>query len=213
LDGRAIAQQILSEISAAVKPHSQSPPGLAVILVGSRADSMRYVSHKQKAAQSVGFKSHFSHFPDDVTQAEVMAKIDEWNNAAHINGILVQLPLPAHLDQARILSSISVHKDVDGFHPLNFGCLALRRAGEFAPWENRSASTTSSSSNKPLPSFSWTNVPCTPKACLEILDRHQIPIAHRTVVVLGRSNIVGTDSLPVLISFVQTTNYHIILIF
>ncbi|WOG87316.1 hypothetical protein DCAR_0206539 [Daucus carota subsp. sativus] len=172
IDGKAIAQTIRSEIASEVSILSEKyskVPGLAVVIVGCRKDSQSYVSMKRKACAEVGIKSFDIDLPEDVPEAELIAKVDELNANPQVHGILVQLPLPKHINEEKILSQISLEKDVDGFHPLNIGKLAMKGRD---------------------PLF----LPCTPKGCLELLSRSGISIKGKKAVVVGRSNIVG---LPV----------------
>lgn len=141
-------------------------PGLAVILVGERRDSQTYVRNKIKACEEVGIKSIVTEFADGCTEDEVLNALSNYNQDSSINGILVQLPLPQHLDEGKILDAVSLEKDVDGFHPLNIGNLAMR-------------------GREPL------FIPCTPKGCIELLIRSGVEIMGKNAVVIGRSNIVG----------------------
>ncbi|XP_057965218.1 bifunctional protein FolD 2 isoform X3 [Malania oleifera] len=172
IDGKAIAQTIRSEISSEVRQLSQTygkVPGLAVVIVGSRKDSQSYVRMKRKACAEVGIKSFDIDFPQQVTEAEVISKVHELNAHPDVHGILVQLPLPNHINEEKVLGEISIEKDVDGFHPLNIGKLAMKgRESLF--------------------------LPCTPKGCLELLSRSGVTVKGKKAVVVGRSNIVG---LPV----------------
>lgn len=175
LDGKATAAtirgEIAADVAAIVGAHGeQSRPGLAVVIVGERPDSMTYVRAKRKACAEVGLHSVGFELAADVTQEEVERIVQELNDRADVHGILVQLPLPAHIDEEQVLDRISVHKDVDGFHPLNIGRVCM------------------SGRTPPLA------IPCTPKACIELLDRYHIELQGRKAVVIGRSNIVG---LPV----------------
>jgi len=127
IDGNAIAAQIRAELKASVTELKESlgaTPGLAVILVGERRDSATYVRSKKRACQEVGIASFGFDYPSTVTQAELIAKIEELNADPLVNGILVQLPLPPHIDEAAVLFKISQAKDVDGLHPLNVAQLA-----------------------------------------------------------------------------------------
>lgn len=172
IDGKAIAQEIRNEIAKEVQTLSQTykkVPGLAVVIVGTRKDSQSYVSMKRKACAEVGIKSFDVDLPEDASEADVIAKVHQLNADPDVHGILVQLPLPKHINEERILSTISIEKDVDGFHPLNIGKLAMK-------------------GREPL--FQ----PCTPKGCLELLSRSGISVKGKRAVVVGRSNIVG---LPV----------------
>ncbi|XP_038684036.1 bifunctional protein FolD 2 [Tripterygium wilfordii] len=172
IDGKAIAQVIRSEIADEIRQLSQKygkVPGLAVVIVGNRKDSQSYVRMKRNACAEVGIKSFDEDLPEQVSEAELLNKIHELNANPDVHGILVQLPLPAHINEEKILSEISLEKDVDGFHPLNIGKLSMK-------------------GREPL------FVPCTPKGCLELLSRSGISIKGKKAVVVGRSNIVG---LPV----------------
>ncbi|KAK4441761.1 Bifunctional protein FolD 2 [Sesamum alatum] len=172
IDGKAIAQTIRSEIAAEVRRLSQTygkVPGLAVVIVGKRKDSQSYVNMKRKACAEVGIKSFDLDLPEEVSESDLISKVHELNGNPDVHGILVQLPLPKHINEEKILSEISLNKDVDGFHPLNIGKLAMKGRD---------------------PLF----VPCTPKGCIELLSRSGVSIKGKNAVVVGRSNIVG---LPV----------------
>jgi len=172
IDGKAIAATIRGEIAeevAAMKDKYGKVPGLATVLVGQRKDSQTYVRMKKKACAEVGITSFGHDLPADVSQAELLKLVKELNANPDVNGILVQLPLPDHIDEEEILGAVSLEKDVDGFHPINIGRLSMKRRD---------------------PLFS----PCTPKGCIELLDRTGVQIEGKRAVVLGRSNIVG---LPV----------------
>ncbi|KAH0978552.1 hypothetical protein GBA52_028271 [Prunus armeniaca] len=172
IDGKAIAQTIRNEIAEEVRHLSQKygkVPGLAVVIVGNRKDSQSYVSMKRKACAEVGILSLDIDLHEDVSQVDLIAKVHELNANPDVHGILVQLPLPKHINEEKVLSEISIDKDVDGFHPLNIGKLAMK-------------------GREPL------FLPCTPKGCLELLSRSGISIKGKKAVVVGRSNIVG---LPV----------------
>merc|ERR1719399_497747 len=142
-------------------------PGVAVILVGSRPDSATYVRNKKKAVEEVGFKGIEKLFPADATEAEVVACVEELNRNAACHGILVQLPLPSHMDEQKVLRTIAFEKDVDGFSAANLGNLALKGGDPSA-------------------------MACTPLGCMEILKRSGVEVAGKHAVVIGRSNIVGT---------------------
>jgi len=172
IDGTAIAATIRGEIAAeveAMKAQYGKVPGLATVLVGERKDSQTYVRMKKKACAEVGITSFGNDLPADVSQEELLNVVRDLNANPEVNGILVQLPLPDHIDDEEVLGAIDLEKDVDGFHPINIGRLSMKRRD---------------------PLF----VPCTPKGCIELLDRSGIEIEGKQAVVLGRSNIVG---LPV----------------
>jgi 5,10-methylene-tetrahydrofolate dehydrogenase/methenyl tetrahydrofolate cyclohydrolase len=172
IHGKLIAQTIRSEIASEVRILSDQygkVPGLAVVIVGNRKDSQSYVNMKRKACAEVGIKSIDIDLPEQVPESELISKVHELNADPEVHGILVQLPLPKHINEEYILTEISIEKDVDGFHPLNIGKLAMK-------------------GREPL------FVPCTPKGCIELLSRSGITIKGKNAVVVGRSNIVG---LPV----------------
>jgi 5,10-methylene-tetrahydrofolate dehydrogenase/methenyl tetrahydrofolate cyclohydrolase len=169
IDGKATAETIHGELKARVAGLTEKygrAPGLAVVLVGNRTDSATYVRMKKKACSDIGIKDFGRDLPGDATQEEVLRTVAELNANPDVDGILVQLPLPAHIDENTILDAISHEKDVDGLHPLNVGALATR---------GRTPSA----------------VACTPKGCIELLKRYKIQIEGKHAVVLGRSNIVG----------------------
>lgn len=172
IDGTAIAASIQEELTAEVaqlKEQHGIVPGLATVLVGENPASQTYVKMKRKRCAEVGIHSVGHELPADATQEQVETLVRELNADPAIHGILVQLPLPGHLDEEAVLNAISLHKDVDGFHPVNIGRLAMKgRDALFAP--------------------------CTPAGCIELLDRIGVEIRGKEAVVLGRSNIVG---LPV----------------
>jgi 5,10-methylene-tetrahydrofolate dehydrogenase/methenyl tetrahydrofolate cyclohydrolase len=178
IDGKAIAQQIRAEVAAAVArrlAEGKTPPSLATVLVGDRVDSATYVASKQKACQELGMVSISHHLPANASQEEVEKLVRKLNASKKVNGILVQLPLPPHLNEERILSLISAEKDVDGFSPINIGRLAQK-------------------GREPL------FVPCTPAGCIYLLEQAGIPMEGAHAVVLGRSNIVGMPVALLLIS-------------
>lgn len=167
IDGKTIAANIREDIAKKViarRHQGLRIPGLAVILVGNDPASEVYVSHKRKDCEQVGFVSESYDLPATTTQDDLLALIDELNNNIHIDGILVQLPLPAHLDAAPLLERIRPDKDVDGFHPFNIGRLAQRN---------------------PLLR------PCTPKGIMQLLASIKVDLYGMNAVVVGASNIVG----------------------
>ncbi len=172
IDGTAIAQAVRDEIAvevAQLQKEYNLTPGLSTVLVGENPASRAYVSSKQKACAELGMNSIGHKLSADASQEEVEGLVKELNADPAVHGILVQLPLPSHLDEEKILGAISLEKDVDGFHPLNIGRLSMKGR---KPWF----------------------VPCTPSGCIELLVRSGVPIEGAEAVVLGRSNIVG---LPV----------------
>ncbi len=168
IDGKATAQIIKDEIKAEVArviDKGQEAPHLAAILVGDDPASQTYVASKEKAAKRIGITSSVYNFPADITEEELLETIDFLNNDQEINGFIVQLPLPEHIDTDKVLNRIDPSKDVDGFHPVNIGRMALG-----------------------LPSF----VSATPAGIIELLKRYRIETEGKHCVVLGRSNIVGS---------------------
>ncbi|KAL1545360.1 Bifunctional protein FolD 1, mitochondrial [Salvia divinorum] len=169
IDGSAIADGIRSKIASEVRRMKESigqVPSLAAILVGQRRDSLTYVRNKTIASEEVGIKFRMTSLREDCTESEVCNALCRYNEDPSVHGILLQLPLPQHLDESKILSFISLEKDVDGFHPLNIGHLAMQGM-------------------EPL------FIPCTPKGCIELLMQYGVEIMGKTAVVIGRSNIVG----------------------
>lgn len=175
LDGSKIAQDIRSEVSAEVKAMAAAGvrPGLAVVLVGHNPASEIYVRGKVKACEEVGVYSEKLTPPESVTTAELLALIEDLNHRDNVDGILVQLPLPAQVDAKKVLMAVDPAKDVDGFHPVNVGYLSTQRPGL---------------------------VPCTPAGVMEILKRSNIPIAGQEAVVVGRSDIVGKPAAMLLLN-------------
>jgi len=172
VDGKLIAATIREEIKTeveAMKVRTGKVAGLATVLVGERKDSQSYVRSKKRACKNVGITSFSHDLPEDISQVELLKVVKDLNANPEVHGILVQLPLPEHIDDEEILGAVSLEKDVDGFHPINIGRLSMKRRA---------------------PLF----VPCTPKGCIELLDRMGVEIEGKNAVVLGRSNIVG---LPV----------------
>jgi len=177
IDGKLIAQQVREQVAAEVAKRSAAGkprPVLATVLVGDRPDSAAYVASKGKACQELGMGSLSERLPADATQEQVDALVRRLNADPAVNGILVQLPMPAHIDEERVLSLINIEKDVDGFSPINIGRLAQKgRAPLF--------------------------VPCTPYGCIYLLEQAGVKIEGANAVVLGRSNIVGMPAALLLI--------------
>jgi 5,10-methylene-tetrahydrofolate dehydrogenase/methenyl tetrahydrofolate cyclohydrolase len=177
IDGKLIAQQVRDEVAIKVAKRletGRSVPTLATVLVGERVDSATYVAAKQKACAELGMGSASHKLPGDISQAELEKLITSLNDDKSTHGILVQLPLPAHLNEERVLQLISIEKDVDGFSPINIGRLAQK-------------------GREPL------FVPCTPYGCIYLLEKVGVPIEGANAVVLGRSNIVGMPAALLLI--------------
>jgi methylenetetrahydrofolate dehydrogenase (NADP+) / methenyltetrahydrofolate cyclohydrolase len=185
LDGNAIAKALRADIRERARVRTAAgrrPPGLAVILVGNDPASEIYVRHKRNDCQEVGFHSSVSHLPADISQQEMAERIIELNHDASIDGILVQLPLPAHLDAARLVDLIDPAKDVDGIHPFNIGRLALRRP---------------------------TLRSCTPKGVMLLLEHTGVAIRGLDVTVIGASNHVGRPmGLELLLAGCTVTTAH-----
>lgn len=167
IDGKAISEQIKQEIAAEVAERvarGEKRPHLAAILVGHDGGSETYVANKVKACEVCGFTSSLIRFESDVTEETLLAEIDRLNQDADVDGFIVQLPLPRHINEQRIIEAIDYRKDVDGFHPINVGRLAIG-----------------------LPCF----VSATPNGILQLLKRYDIETSGKKCVILGRSNIVG----------------------
>jgi 5,10-methylene-tetrahydrofolate dehydrogenase/methenyl tetrahydrofolate cyclohydrolase len=174
IDGKQIAQEIREEIKEKVEKMKTitngNTPGLAVVLVGERKDSQSYVRSKKKMCAEVGIRSEGTDLPEDATEEEVLKVVRAYNADPNIHGILVQLPMPKHINEERVLKEVSYEKDVDGFHPLNIGALSQRGRED--------------------PRF----VPCTPRGCIELLKRSNVEMKGKKAVVVGRSNVVGTPA-------------------
>lgn len=167
INGKEVSQRCLDEVAQQVQARAQAGlrvPGLAVILVGDDPASAVYVRNKQLACEKVGFKSFSHELPSSTTEAELLALIDDLNQNPEVDGILVQLPLPKHINSQDILERIDAKKDVDGFHPYNVGRLAQR-----------------------IPLLR----PCTPKGVVTLLKAYDVPLRGAKVVIVGASNIVG----------------------
>jgi methylenetetrahydrofolate dehydrogenase (NADP+)/methenyltetrahydrofolate cyclohydrolase len=175
IDGNRLSRSLRPGLAAraAALAERGATPGLAVILVGDDPASAVYVGRKVKACASVGIRSMTERYPADVAHADLLARIRELNADAAVHGILVQLPLPAHIDMAEVLETIAVEKDVDGFHLYNVGGLVTGNTV-----------------------FS----PCTPYGVMKLLESENIPIAGQNVVVVGASNIVGKPMALMLIT-------------
>ena len=167
LDGKKLSQQIKEEIKQAVilrKKKGEKIPHLAALLVGNDGASLTYVGSKVRSCEQVGFKSTLIRLESNITEQALLDKIKELNNDDTLDGYIVQLPLPNHINEEKILLAIDPKKDVDGFHPSNFGRMALE-----------------------MDSY----IPATPFGIMEMLKRNEIDISGKHCVVIGRSNIVG----------------------
>ena len=167
IDGKKISNQIKEEIKDEVQniiSKGDKPPHLAAVLVGEDGASLTYVGSKVRSCEQVGFKSTLVKLPENIKEKDLLSKIAELNNDEEIDGFIVQLPLPKHIDEEKILLAINPDKDVDGFHPTNFGKMALNMK---------------------------TFIPATPFGIMELLKRYKIETSGKNTVVIGRSNIVG----------------------
>ena len=167
LDGKATSNQIKEELSqevSALKASGKRPPHLAAVLVGNDGASLTYVGSKVRSCEKIGFDSTLIRLEDNVTQDELLETINSLNNDTTLDGFIVQLPLPKHIDEEVVLHAINPDKDVDGFHPTNFGKMALGME---------------------------TFIPATPFGIMELLHRYKLDISGKHAVVIGRSHIVG----------------------
>jgi len=168
LDGRKTSNEIKEEIAKEVSEIVESgkrSPHLAAVLVGDDGASLTYVNSKVKSCEKIGFKSTLIKLPADVAESELLDRIEELNQDDELDGFIVQLPLPEHINEQNVINAVSPDKDVDGFHPTNVGKMVLN-----------------------LPTF----LPATPKGIMELLNRYNVDISGKNVVVMGRSHIVGS---------------------
>jgi methylenetetrahydrofolate dehydrogenase (NADP+)/methenyltetrahydrofolate cyclohydrolase len=176
LDGKAIAQKVRDEVRAGVARFTAThgrPPGLDVVIVGEDPASLVYTRNKEKSSNEIGMRGRLHTLPASTAEAELLDLVAKLNADDAIDGILVQLPLPKAIREQRVLDAIDPAKDVDGFHPINAGLLAVGRPGL---------------------------VPCTPHGCMRLLAEAGVPIAGARAVVVGRSNIVGKPMAQLLLS-------------
>lgn len=167
LDGKKTSEDIKNEIAAEVqqmKSNGEKVPHLAAVIVGNNGASLTYVGSKVRSCQQIGFDSTLVSLPETISEAELLDKIKELNEDDHLDGYIVQLPLPKHIDEQKILMAIDPDKDVDGFHPANFGKMALDME---------------------------TFLPATPFGIMELLERYKVETSGKHTVVIGRSHIVG----------------------
>ena len=179
LDGKKTSNDIKAEIAESVKEivaNGSRPPHLAAVIVGDDGASLTYVGSKVRACKRVGFESTLIKLPDTISENELLEKVNELNNDENIDGYIVQLPLPKHIDSQKILMAVDADKDVDGFHPTNFGKMALS-----------------------LPTF----ISATPFGIMELLKRYDVETSGKHTVVIGRSDIVGR---PISILMSQKSN-------
>jgi len=167
LDGRKVANKVEGNLETEINDLKERgiEPGLTVVLVGSDPASQVYVSYKEKACKRVGINSNIVDLPADVSQKDLLAEVEELNQDNSVDGILVQLPLPDHIDEEKVIKAIDPIKDVDGFHPVNVGQLVTQNKMDLAP--------------------------CTPKGIMNVLNEYNIELEGQEAVVIGRSNIVG----------------------
>lgn len=182
IDGKAVSQKIKEQVKVRVeKLKSQGvTPGLAVVLVGDNSASLTYVKNKQRTCEALGMRSDLHEFPESLSEAELLSKIDELNNDPGIHGILVQLPLPKHIDEFKVINAISPTKDVDGFHPISVGNMMIGKEAF---------------------------LPCTPHGIMKLLEHYGIDPAGKHAVVIGRSNIVGKPVGQLLLQKDATVTY------
>lgn len=174
INGRELADQMQAEIQKDVEKMTQQgiQPGLVVLLVGENPASQTYVRNKERAAAKIGILSKVEKLPETISEEELLAEIDKYNQDSRFHGILVQLPLPKHIDEEKILLAIDPKKDVDGFHPMNLGRLFV---------------------DKPE------MIPCTPYGIMKMFEAYDIDLTGKRAVVIGRSNIVGKPMAQLLL--------------
>jgi methylenetetrahydrofolate dehydrogenase (NADP+)/methenyltetrahydrofolate cyclohydrolase len=180
LDGKVLAEkikQVLKEKTLELKKNKNITPGLALLLVGDNPASQVYVNMKSKTCESIGYYSIIKKLPKETGEDEVLSLINQWNKADNIHGILVQLPLPKHINEQKVIESILPEKDVDGFHPINVGKMLIG-----------------------IPCL----LPCTPAGIIELFKFYNIELNGKHAVVLGRSNIVGK---PIAALMLQKNKY------
>ncbi len=175
IDGKKTAAEIREELKKEVsqlRKEKNQVPGLTVILIGDLAPSQIYVRMKEKAAIEVGLKSEIIKYPNDIDEKTILDKIDELNTDKSVSGILVQLPLPKHIDKQKVIEKISPRKDVDGFHPMNVGNLS-------SGYES--------------------TVPCTPLGCYLLIKKYEKNLSGKKAVIIGRSNLNGKPMTQLLL--------------
>ena len=180
IDGKAIAAEIQKEIKLFLENHRGTTPCLAVIIVGNHPASQIYVTRKTQACAEVGIESLRIALPSEITEEQLIAEVDKLNENSKVNGILIQLPLPKHINPLKVLKHLSPEKDVDGLHPINVGKMLIGESDAFFP--------------------------CTPHGIKLLLERTQINVAGKHVVVLGRSNLVGKPIAAILMQNAEGAN-------
>lgn len=182
IDGKATSQKIKSQIAVRVEQLAQQGivPGLAVVLIGDNPASHTYVKNKKKTCEALGMRSDLLEFPESFGEGELLEVISNLNNDPKIHGILVQLPLPGHIDEFKVILAIDPEKDVDGFHPVSVGNMMIGREAF---------------------------LPCTPHGIMKLLEEYDIDPAGKHAVVIGRSNIVGKPAGQLLLQRDATVTY------
>jgi methylenetetrahydrofolate dehydrogenase (NADP+) / methenyltetrahydrofolate cyclohydrolase len=182
IDGKAVSQKVKEQVQDRVEKLKQQGvvPGLAVVLIGDNPASHTYVKNKQKTCEALGMRSVLQKFPESLTEAELLSAIEELNNDPTIHGILVQLPLPKHIDEFSVILAIDPLKDVDGFHPISVGNMMIGREAF---------------------------LPCTPHGIMKLLEHYGIDPSGKHAVVVGRSNIVGKPVGQLLLQQNATVTY------
>ena len=182
IDGKATSQKIKEQVKNRVEKLTEKGvvPGLAVVLIGENSASHTYVKNKKKTCEALGMRSDLHQFPDTLTEEELLATIDGLNKDPEIHGILVQLPLPKHIDEFKVILAIHPEKDVDGFHPISVGNMMIGKEGF---------------------------LPCTPHGIMKLLEHYEIDPAGKHAVVIGRSNIVGKPVGQLLLQQNATVTY------
>ena len=181
LDGKLTSEKIKEEIKIEVQEivkNGGRPPHLVAVLVGNDGASLTYVGSKVRSCEKIGFKSTLIHLDENISEEELISEIDKLNNNNKIDGYIVQLPLPKHINEEKILMMVNPDKDVDGFHPFNFGKMAQN-----------------------MDSF----IPATPYGIIELIDRYGIETEGKNTVVIGRSNIVGRPMSILTVSYTHLT--------
>ena len=182
IDGKAVSQKIKEQVKVRVEALKERGivPGLAVVLIGENSASHTYVKNKKKTCEALGMRSDLHQFPDTLSEQELLATIEDLNNDPVIHGILVQLPLPSHIDEFKVILAIDPSKDVDGFHPVSIGNMMIGKDAF---------------------------LPCTPHGIIKLLEHYQIDPSGKHTVVIGRSNIVGKPVGQLLLQKDATVTY------
>lgn len=182
IDGKAVSQKIKEQVKTRVENLKEQGviPGLAVVIIGEDSASHTYVKNKKKTCEALGMRSDLHQFADTLSEAELLSVIDGLNNDPEIHGILVQLPLPAQIDEFKVISAISPSKDVDGFHPISVGNMMIGKEAF---------------------------LPCTPHGIMKLLEHYDIDPAGKHTVVIGRSNIVGKPVGQLMLQKDSTVTY------